>query len=171
MYLIVFFIFFPCLQVNGTEIEYEFEEITLERVRKNPIIQNPNLAFHILLSNGLSWGNVQMCIIHTLTMKILMKCLQWKAWRQADQPTRTFIKCTAWLGFGKMNRESQVFSELVWCESENVSCSVMSDSLWPHGLLCPWDFPGKNTRVGCHSILQGIFLTQGSILFSYCFHY
>ena len=37
--------------------------------------------------------------------------------------------------------------------------------LWAHGLQptrlpCPWDFPGKNTRVGCHFFLQGIFLTQ-----------
>ena len=24
-----------------------------------------------------------------------------------------------------------------------------------------WDFPGKNTGVGCHFLLQGIFLTQG----------
>ena len=29
-------------------------------------------------------------------------------------------------------------------------------------LLCPWDSPGKNTGVGCHSLLQGIFPTQGS---------
>ena len=29
-------------------------------------------------------------------------------------------------------------------------------------LLCSWDSPGKNTRVGCHSLLQGIFPTQGS---------
>ena len=28
-------------------------------------------------------------------------------------------------------------------------------------LLCPWDFPGKNTGVGCCFLLQGIFLTQG----------
>ena len=27
-----------------------------------------------------------------------------------------------------------------------------------------WDFPGRNTGVGCHSLLQGIFLTQGSNL-------
>ena len=27
--------------------------------------------------------------------------------------------------------------------------------------LCPWDFPGKNTGVDCHFLLQGIFLTQG----------
>ena len=46
-------------------------------------------------------------------------------------------------------------------------CSVVSNSLQPHGLwparlLCPWNFPGKNTGVGCHSLLQGIFPTQGS---------
>ena len=43
----------------------------------------------------------------------------------------------------------------------------MSDSLRPRGLqparlLCPWDSPGKNTGVGCHFLLQGIFPTQGS---------
>ena len=41
--------------------------------------------------------------------------------------------------------------------------------LQPHGLqptrlLCPWDFPGKNTGVGWHFLLQGIFLTQESNL-------
>ena len=46
------------------------------------------------------------------------------------------------------------------------SCWVVTDSLWPPGLqpaklLCPWDFPGKNTGVGCHFLLQGIFPTQG----------
>ena len=30
------------------------------------------------------------------------------------------------------------------------------------GFLYPWNFPGKNTRVGSHSLLQGIFLTHGS---------
>ena len=28
-------------------------------------------------------------------------------------------------------------------------------------LLCPWNSPDKNTGVGSHSLLQGIFLTQG----------
>ena len=28
--------------------------------------------------------------------------------------------------------------------------------------LGPWIFPGKSTGVGCHFLLQGIFLTQGS---------
>jgi len=48
-----------------------------------------------------------------------------------------------------------------------VSHSVVSHSLWPHGLLparllCPWNSPGKNTGVGDHSLLQGIFSTQRS---------
>ena len=34
----------------------------------------------------------------------------------------------------------------------------------PLRLLCPWDFPGKNTGVGWHFLPQGIFLTQGSNL-------
>ena len=31
----------------------------------------------------------------------------------------------------------------------------------PASLLHPWDFPGKDSGVGCHFLLQGIFLTQG----------
>ena len=48
-----------------------------------------------------------------------------------------------------------------------VSHLVISDSLQPHGLqptrlLCPWDFPCKNTGMGCYFLPQRIFLTQGS---------
>ena len=38
------------------------------------------------------------------------------------------------------------------------------DYIWLTRLCCPWDFPGKNIRVGCHFLLQGIFPTQGSNL-------
>ena len=48
-----------------------------------------------------------------------------------------------------------------WCV---LSRSVTSDSVtsWTvaHQALCPWDFPGKNTGVGCHFLLQRVFLTQ-----------
>ena len=37
----------------------------------------------------------------------------------------------------------------------------MSDSLWPHGLYSQWNSPGQNTGVSSHSLLQGIFPTQG----------
>ena len=51
-------------------------------------------------------------------------------------------------------------SEFIPLESE--SHSVMSDSLQPHGLYSPWNSSGQNTGVGCLSLLQGIFPTQGS---------
>ena len=50
-------------------------------------------------------------------------------------------------------------------------CCCLVDKLWPMdycdpmdptNLLCPWDFPRKNTGVHCHFLLQGIFLTRGS---------
>ena len=58
---------------------------------------------------------------------------------------------------------------VLWYNLWVLSGSVTSDSLWPNGLqstrlLYPWDFPGKNTGVGSHFLLQGIFPTQGSNL-------
>ena len=43
---------------------------------------------------------------------------------------------------------------------ESASRSVVSDSLWPHGLYSPWNSPGQNTGVGNLSLLQGIFPTR-----------
>ena len=37
----------------------------------------------------------------------------------------------------------------------------MSESLQPTRLLCLWDFPGKNTGVGCHALLQGDLTNPG----------
>ena len=48
---------------------------------------------------------------------------------------------------------------LLTCESE--SHSVMSDSLWLHGLYSLWNSLGQNTGVGSLFLLQGIFPTQG----------
>ena len=41
-----------------------------------------------------------------------------------------------------------------------LSHSVVSNSLWPHGLglsrlLCPWNFLGKTIGAGCHFLFQG----------------
>ena len=60
---------------------------------------------------------------------------------------------------------SYAYLYLDYERSESVSCSVMSDSLWPHALqptrlLCPWDSLGKNTGVDSQSFLQGIFWTR-----------
>ena len=56
-------------------------------------------------------------------------------------------------------RSSRCFSwKVKWSES----CSVVSNSLRPHGLYSPWNSPVQNTGVGSLSLLQGIFPTQGS---------
>ena len=59
------------------------------------------------------------------------------------------------------------------CHAAVLSSAVVSDPLWPYRLwptriLCPWNFIGKNTGVGCHFLLQGIFLTEGSNLHFLC---
>ena len=59
----------------------------------------------------------------------------------------------------KQEREltvAQIMSSLL----QSVSHSVVSNSLWP--MVCPRNPSGKNTGVGCHFLLQGIFPTQGS---------
>ena len=53
------------------------------------------------------------------------------------------------------------------CEEVKVLVAQLCLTLRQHGLqltrlLCPWNSPGKNTRMHSHSLLQGIFLTQGS---------
>ena len=59
---------------------------------------------------------------------------------------------------------SKSWTQLKWLSTQNKTVcmfSVMSNSLWPHGLsparlLCPWNSPGKNTGVGCHFCLQNL---------------
>ena len=63
----------------------------------------------------------------------------------------------------------QILSYILKMHS-NIHCassvaSVVFKPVRPSGrqatrLLCPWDSPGKSTGVGCHALLQGIFLTQ-----------
>ena len=62
------------------------------------------------------------------------------------------------------------FLPVVSCDFKSVcvfpqSCLALWDHMdysEPGSSLCPWDFPGKNTGVGCHIFLQGIFPTKGS---------
>ena len=49
---------------------------------------------------------------------------------------------------------------LCYCARPVSSDSFQSRGPEPTTLLCPWNFPGKNTGVGCHFLLQGFFLTQ-----------
>ena len=54
--------------------------------------------------------------------------------------------------------ESESVRSLSYLQLFATSCH----GLEPARLLHPWDFPGKNIGVGCHFLLEGIFLNQGS---------
>ena len=62
--------------------------------------------------------------------------------------------CTSWVAI--LGAESSLYRK------ESQSCSIVSDSLRPHGLSSPWNSPGQNTGVCSLSLLQRIFPTQGS---------
>ena len=78
----------------------------------------------------------------------ITQCQQWSrsASSQISSQFSNFPKCHAKCMLSQLSR--------VW----------LFGTLKPTRLLCPWDSPEKNTGVGCHVLLQGIFPTQGSNL-------
>ena len=66
-----------------------------------------------------------------------------------------------------INEHYTILNNITKLSISSVSHLVESDSLQPHRLkparvLHPWNSPGKKPGVGCHSLLQRIFPTQGS---------
>ena len=57
---------------------------------------------------------------------------------------------------------SFTFTEFALKEEKSESCSVISDSLWPHELFSPWNSPDKTNGVGSLALLQGVFPNLGS---------
>ena len=80
-------------------------------------------------------------------------------WRSGLLLSRNFAQFLDWQSVGCIWHPHMMGAcELHWL--------VMSDSLqpcrlYPARLLCAWHSPGKNTGLGCHFLLQGIFPTQG----------
>ena len=75
--------------------------------------------------------------------------------------SRVWLCGTPSLGFSRQGHWSGLPFPSPMHKSEKWKWSrwVMSDSSRPHGLqptrlLCPWDFPGKSTGVGCHCLLR-----------------
>ena len=142
-------------------------------------------------SHGFSrWGFTES---DSIIMKLMMKSLMKSVFFLALTQSQSFILTSrSWQGLGFWLSWTTLLKQLdweIWClnqmhgknESRDQMCvsylcvracstsSVMSNSLKPYGLqptrlLCPWNSPGKDTRVGSHSLLQGIFPTQGSNL-------
>ena len=100
-----------------------------------------------------------------------------KTWcSQTDKLKKNFFfKRKQWKIFRDFHRSPEVRTCRLYCRSLGsvpgpvlscvLSCSVVSDSsatprTAARQFLCPWNFLGKNTGMGCHFLLQGIFLTQ-----------
>ena len=90
------------------------------------------------------------------------KVLEFQPQHQSFQWTPMTDSPLGWTGWISLQSKGlpRVFSNTTVQKHQFwVSHSVVSNSFWPHGLqptklLGPWDFPGKNTRVGCHCLLQ-----------------
>ena len=56
------------------------------------------------------------------------------------------------------------FASGLWTKVKLLSRVQLFATPWTvaYRLLCPWNFPGKSVGVGCHCLLQGIFMTEGS---------
>ena len=64
----------------------------------------------------------------------------------------------------RLNTKQSMPRDIIKKENR-ISCSIISNSLQPHGLwsarfLCPWNSPGKNAGEGCHFLLQEIVWTR-----------
>ena len=93
-------------------------------------------------------------------------------WRREWQPTLVFLPeiCHGQrilVGYSPWDHKRPTLHLDLYLENLLLSCVHFFAILWTVAhlqsmILCPWDFPGMNTGVGCHSLLQGIFPTQGS---------
>ena len=105
------------------------------------------------------------------------RILEWVAIsfsRGSSQPrNRTPVSCIAgkfftnWATFiSSVQFSRSVVSDRYWlflcaCSVAQWCLTLQPHGLEPYRLFCSWDFPGKNTGVGSHFLLQRIFLTQG----------
>ena len=120
------------------------------------------------ISQGSSWGNVGLVGPQETHLS------HWAGHWGGHRPRASASPSIKWDG---CRNDTSSFSALKFCTFivlrfsiyeklwSYVSRSIVSDSLWPYGLLptrllCLRNSSGKNTGVDCHSLLQGIFPTQ-----------
>ena len=124
------------------------------------------------LENPMDRGILWQATVHGLQSR--KRLGDWAAARECDKLARkgrTAKKLPAWPEarlVGAVARTSRETAIRCWCGCLHVLNSFshvqLFATLWTAAcrLLCSWDSAGKNTGVGCHFLLQGIFLIQGS---------
>ena len=111
-------------------------------------------------------------LTHSLRLLVIEHAIQWstfisKPWLELETLGHHFFTECQVFPYIDYERDSQIW---VCAEITYVlvlvaqSCVTLCNpnGLQPDRLLCPWNFPGKNTGVVWHSLLSGIFPTQGS---------
>ena len=93
------------------------------------------------------WKGNSLHCLYTTTNKILITGINLQSWEVMD----SMITKLMWRSFSNMC--------VLSCSVCPALCNPMDCS--PARLLCPRNFPGKNTGGGCHFLLQEIFSTQG----------
>ena len=121
--------------------------------------------FAVMYNAAVKWKSLFKILISILSDKChVMGSVD----QMGEPPTLFWANCTI-LYSHQQSTMSQFPLHLVvfrdWQECMKFAL-VMSDTLrfyglYPTRILCPWGFPGKDTGVSCHALLQGIFLTQG----------
>ena len=134
----------------------------------SPITQAENMALGVSLRRGELWeflsgqGESEAKNIDSLYQLLLLLLLSRfsRVWLCAT-PETVAHEAPPSLGFSRQEHWSGLPFPSPRHESEKLKWSrpVVSDSSRPHGpqptrLLRPWDFPGKSTGVGCHSLLR-----------------
>ena len=110
------------------------------------------------------------CVQSSWFMCIILSSSERTAWGKAHM-----LSVLWWFNPGIGCDEGSWDGELPWIIC--VRAQSRRTLQWPHALeparlLCPWDFPGKNTGVGCqYFLLQEIFRTQGLNLHLLCLLY
>jgi len=136
---------------------------SIPRSEWSPGVGNGNLLQYSCMENSMGSQRVRQDWAHT----------------HMHTYTQTHISITNDLQFLEHLNKNVVLKSLKWvlwtlyvfyccCCCCYCITSVVSDSVRPHGLqptrpLCPWDFPGKSTGVGCHCLLPLCFLQASPI--------
>ena len=169
----------PCLCPHGTTILWRRQFITSLSISYTIIMINfmkevpkvlrvykvcvCRLGLWMVIPEKKKWGNdIQseswdFLAVRWLKLHLPMQRVRiWSLVRELGPHMSSSQKVKTWNG-------SNIVTSLVKSlkiSAQVFSHSVVSDSLWPQGLqpislLCLWNFPGKNTGVGCHSLLRG----------------
>ena len=102
--------------------------------------------------------------------KMIISCdMNQAGWKECSAPSWKQVSTEGLMTFKfyTMNTIPFIFFSTLYMHAQLLqSCLTFfwPRGLWPARLLCLWDSPGKNTGLGFHPLLQGIFHTRGSNL-------